>query len=111
MKAQMSFEFMIYMAIAITSIAVSLSLYAYSDHMLASRSGSALKEAFATAIEAHMLYYSSTFYVVVPAGICSNATGMPSSVYIGASVCRQGGNMEELLLTRNLNGSYTLSGV
>ena len=111
MKAQMSFEFMVYMAIVIASIAVSLSVYAYSDHMLASRSGSALREAFMAAIEAHMLYYSSIFYAVVPAGICSNATGMPGGVHLEAQLCGQGGRMAKLLLVRNLNGSYTLSGV
>ena len=111
MKAQMSFEFMVYMAIAIASIAVSLSVYAYSDHMLASRSGSALREAFIAAIEAHMLYYSSTFYAVVPAGICPNDTGMPGNVRLEAQLCRQGGRMTKLLLAMNLNGSYTLSGV
>ncbi|MGC8538199.1 MAG: hypothetical protein ACP5MZ_04470 [Candidatus Micrarchaeia archaeon] len=111
MKAQMSFEFMIYMAIAIASIVASLSLYAYSSGMLAFRSSSVLKEAFAAAIEARMPYYSSTFYAVVPAGICLNDTGMPKDVHLETSLCGQGGMMKELLLVRNLNGSYTLSGV
>ena len=111
MKAQMSFEFMVYMAIAIASIAVSLSMYAYSNHMLAYRSSSAMDEAFVAAIEAHMLYTSSTFYAIVPAGICSNDAGMPGNVYLETQLCGHGGSMEELLLTMDLNGSYTLSGV
>ncbi len=110
MKAQMSFEFMLYAAIALASIAASLSVYMYSDHALLSGSASALDEEFATAIEAHMAYYSSTFRIIVPKGACQLGGLLPDNVHISDSLCNSSSGMAEVLLTRELNGSYWLSG-
>ncbi|MEM0150070.1 MAG: hypothetical protein QXW10_04195, partial [Candidatus Micrarchaeaceae archaeon] len=111
MKAQLSFEFMVYTAIAIASISVSLSIYMYSDRALLAKSSSALDEAFAASIEAHMVYYSSTFYVVVPDNACGAAALLPKGIRVDKSLCNGSDGMAKVSLSRSLNGSYTLSGV
>ena len=100
---------MVYAAIAIASIAVSLSIYVYSDHALLTESNSGVGEVFTTSIEAHMIYYRSTFYVVIPSNACQLVRNIPGSVHINSKLCNSNG-MVEVSLSRNLNGSYMLSG-
>ena len=110
MKAQLSFEFMVYTAIAIASIAVSLSIYMSSHSSLSTRSTAALDEAFAASIEAHMAYHSSTFYVVLPGNACQAAAQLLDNVIMDRNLCNESGMMVKVSLSSDTNGSYELSG-
>ena len=112
MKAQMSFEFILYAAASIVALAVGLGMTASAAPRISSAMNQAYTYSLLAEISAHMPYYNSTFVAYVPKSFCSYLSGgaLPG---LGAvvevqnwSICS--GSVERVSLAYH-GGNYLLS--
>jgi hypothetical protein len=120
MKAQISFEFMLYLVVAavVLSAALSFSARIYSKESALDYSSALMQ--FVAGVNFNMQYASSKFYAYVPRGVCEmnitkgsfayrNVTySFDSGLSISPEVCNSSGSVEYLLVSSAGNGSYTL---
>lgn len=119
MRVQVSLEFMLYLAVSVASLVLSLSLFA-PYYLQAGESGSAMGlRDFAAELNNAMQYYSASFVAYVPAQVCSlNTSGMrlsgPSgsfpldgSVAVSNAICGTSG-LEALTMHRLSNGTFVV---
>ncbi len=123
MKAQLSLEFMLYTALVAASTVSAISVFLYVQGSQEARTSRAYAEELLALINANMAYDSSTFYAVVPSGLCSNTRNgseintssgilsLDGNLTIQESACSRQGSMEHLKLSRLSNGTYALEGV
>ena len=120
-KAQLSFEFMIYIAVSVISLVLAVPLFTRAESTLASVSESAELQNFASSINARLGYQSSAFAVYLPKALCSSTLGnkltyMNSSYPLGADIsanmsylCHDSGSIAQMRLERLYNGTYLLT--
>ena len=121
-RAQLSVEFMVYAAMAIVSLVVSLKVFSIGTSVQGITADNAYAEELAAAINSNMGYSSSAFSAYVPRSIC-NATFANGTMTIGGysiglasdltimsgAICWGSGGPERLLMYRASNGSYALA--
>ncbi|EET90074.1 MAG: hypothetical protein LVQ97_00450 [Candidatus Micrarchaeales archaeon] len=121
-RAQISIEFMVYMAVALSSLAAAVYAYSAYSSRYSSEAGQAYLNSLFAKLDYHMQYPDSVFSAYVPKSICT-AVANGSSIAIGksvfrpdynleisSSVCAGSGSTEELNLSYDYNGTYTLQG-
>ncbi len=119
MKAQVSFEFMLYLVVAALALSTALFLSKglYSNES-ALEDSSAMSQ-FVADVNFNMQYVSSTFYAYVPPGLCDamvsgrsiiygNATyRLYNNVSLSGSLC-PAGIVERLSMSNIGNGTYLM---
>lgn len=119
-KGQLSFEFLLYIAVSAAALVTVFSIYGASGAMQKAASAGVYMQELAASINGNMAYQSSSFYAYVPRNICNLTSGaMPiSAIYgfplvgglsVGNGVCTNSGGIEKLQLTMAANGTYSLS--
>ena len=121
MKAQLSFEFLIYMAVSGISLAVMLGMFIRAQSVQNSMNLRSYVEELAASINANMNYRSSSFSAYVPSNLC-NATVVNGTLVtvqgsfqldgqlelLGNALCQSTGSVEQLDMTETYNGTYQL---
>ena len=120
MKAQLSFEFLLYITVSAVAMVSVFSIYETSAAAQGAASANVYMEELAASINGNMAYQSSSFYAYVPKSIC-NVTAEPMPVmsigrfalleylYIANSVCDAAAGIENLSLRSDYYGAYALS--
>ncbi len=117
--AQTSFEFMVYMAVAILAMAAVLPLASHAYAGTRAAYGSMRYGELAGEINYNMQFDGGRFEAYVPKGVCLPGQGwyavnslggyaLGSIVEVNGSVCKAAGAMENLSLTYSYNGAYEL---
>lgn len=113
---------MVYAAMAIASLVVSLRIFSIGVSVQGTTADNAYAEELAAVINSNVGYSSSEFSAYVPKSIC-NATFANGTMTIGGysialaseltiasgAICGQSGGPERLLMYRASNGSYALT--
>lgn len=112
---------MLYLAVSIASLAVSLSIFLPYYSGLA-EVGSALQfKDFVSMMNNAMVYYSSTFLATVPRGICNSTIGngtmtigqeslqIGGSISMGSALCANQGNTVMVSVDRQPDGSFIVA--
>ena len=71
MKAQLSFEMLLYLGISLASIAAGIYAYAYGKGEISRAAGAYSLEELVAAVNSNAGFQSSSFYAYVPEGICN----------------------------------------
>lgn len=113
MKAQMSFEFILYSAASIIALAVGLGMASSAAPRISATMNQAYTYGLLAEISSHLPYYNSTFVAYVPRSFCSYvASGAPPSD-LGAVVEVQNGSLcsgsVERVSIAYRDGSYSIS--
>lgn len=121
MMAQISLEFMTYLAVSAASLVVSLSLVLpYLSGMGESATSMELSD-FVAGINSAMAYSSSSFMAMIPKGLCNSTIGggtianrygsfvVNGDVVLGARLCGREGTLSMVYVERNPNGSFTVT--
>ena len=121
-KAQMSFELMVYLAIAGTSMVATIPIFAKAAISITNANAGAELENFVAQVNANMAYQKSAFHAFVPGAICGAGLYADRLVYAnqsyyldaeleanGTRLCEESGGVVELNLVRLLNGTYLLN--
>ena len=118
MKAQVSFEFMLYLVVAASALSVALffSAKVYSNES-ALGSSSAIAQ-FVSEVNYNMRYPSSNFYAYVPSAFCSAAVSGSAITYgnntyqfygnVSISRLCPGGRIENISITSMGDGAYSM---
>ncbi len=117
----MSVEFMIYIAISVSSLAAGALLFERGSADMRAREGSAYIEGFVAAVNSNMGYTQSYITVFVPNQICDAVVGPTGLVYGNAtygfdgnvsldmaSICKYGGGIARLHMERMYNGTLAV---
>ncbi|MDE1868957.1 MAG: hypothetical protein KGH60_03265 [Candidatus Micrarchaeota archaeon] len=120
-KGQLSFEFLIYIAVSAAALVAVFSIYEASGASQRAASTGIYMQELTASINGNMAYQSSSFYAYVPPGICNVTEGpMPVSaingfallgeIYIANGICTNSPGIERLSLSVNYRGGYNLYG-
>ena len=82
MRAQLSLEFLIYVGIAMASMAAMLGLYIRGSIPLSSYSAQAELESFVAGVNANIAVQHGSFYAYIPKGMCSIPASNGSILYM-----------------------------
>ncbi len=85
MRSQLSLEFLLYIGIAMASMAAMLALYLKGSAQLRQYSAQAELEAFVTDVNANMGMDTGSFYAYLPKGICAAQAINNSITYMNVS--------------------------
>lgn len=123
MKGQLSFEFMIYIAVSAVSLAIAIPLFARGYFTVLGQDSIDATQMFVAQVNSNMGYYTSEFSAYIPPGICNTTTSSYSitsdnttyyfshPVYIDTgSICHMAGNFGTLKMQRLYNGTFAVSG-
>jgi len=121
MKAQLSFEFLLYTIVSGISLAVTLGIFLHAQGMESDMGTRSYIEELVALINANMAYGSSGFSAYVPRALC-NAT--VAGVYLntafgsfalsnplnieGNVLCPSSSGVEQVKMTYAYNGTYAL---
>lgn len=111
----MSFELLIYLAISISSLAISLSFFLPYYANFAREENTAQAESFVAMLNNAMNYHLSNFTVGIPEGVCNYSSTeidgfrLNSKIEISGSVCADEGKTARLELTAWPNNTFMLS--
>lgn len=119
-RAQTSFEFMLYLTVAVLSLAAVLPMAMRAYSPIRGSYDSMRYSALAGSINYNMQFAAAEFSAYVPAGMCTDGLsaspvdaigGSPlnAPVAISASVCALPGGPENLSLSYAYNGMYALA--
>jgi len=118
--AQLSFEFLVYLAISM--VALSTSLLTYVHFKNSNETPLIYTEELLAQINNNMIYQGSTFRSYVPGLICkasthgrvlkigANSFALEGNLTISNTVCSLSGSVETLTLSYSYNGTYILVG-
>lgn len=90
MKVQLSFEFLLYVGIAMASMAAMLGLYIKGSGPLSSYSAQAEMEGFVADVNANLGVQHGSFYANLPGGLCSTAMSNGSLSYMNQTYAFDG---------------------
>jgi hypothetical protein len=119
-KAQLSFEFLIYVAISAVSLVGMMALYIKGSQTYSLAEGRAYAELFVAGVNSHMGYSLSSFVAYVPKGLCGHLFGgralryyntdyaFAGNVTLDNSLCGSAGGMENITMYRSDNGTFTV---
>ncbi|MCL4389703.1 hypothetical protein M1397_03825 [Candidatus Marsarchaeota archaeon] len=71
MKAQLSFEMLIYLGLSLASIAAAVYAYVYGRGAVSGAAATYSLEEFVAAVNSNAGFQSSSFYAYVPNGLCN----------------------------------------
>lgn len=121
MKAQVSFEFLIYTVISAVSLVFILLVYLRGNAVLASESNQAALGELVATINTNMAYQQASFRVYIPSHICnasvkSDLIGLSNNSYYFANnvsvdkgeLCAFSGRVALLNMTRQLNDTFSI---
>jgi hypothetical protein len=120
MRAQLSFEFLVYVAVSGASLAVMLGLFARSQAVQSNIRAASYTEELIASINANMAYSSSSFSAYVPEGLCGAAVAndalvtsfgsftLNNPLIIAGNALCPGQGIERLGMTEEYNGTYVL---
>ncbi|MGC8651957.1 MAG: hypothetical protein ACP5UH_01755 [Candidatus Micrarchaeia archaeon] len=120
MRAQLSLEFMVYMAAGMASLVMVLAAAGPALHAINRSSADSYIGALVAEINANAAYARSTFAAYVPKGICSasinqSAIKYANSVYTfsgdingAGDLCAYAGSVRDIELVRVQNGTFIL---
>ena len=124
-RAQLSFEFLLYLSIAALGIVWGYGLFNVARANVAGGFTHSAAETFASQIDYNMAFQNSSFYAIIPSGICTNEghviknisagvnrTGIPlnAPLYINLHMCEGKDALQLLTMSYAYNGTYVLSG-
>ncbi len=120
MKAQLSFEFLIYVAISAVSLVGMLAVYLKGNAIYVNVENRSYAELLVAAINNHLGYFSSNFTAYVPKGVCANPVNgtlleydnatysFSGDVRLSGSLCDGNGGLEYVTVTRLDNGTFVV---
>lgn len=120
MGAQLSFEFLVYVAVSSASLAVMLGMFARSQAVQDSMRAASYTEELVASINANMAYSSSSFSAYVPKGLCGAVaiggtlvTGfgnftLNNPIELEGNALCSGPGVARLGMTEGYNGTYLL---
>ena len=119
-RAQLSFEFLVYVAVSGASLAVILGMFARSQAVQGDISSASYTEELVASIDANMAYSSSSFSAYVPEGLCGAAVvddtlvtsfgnfTLNNPIEIEGNALCSGEGIEQLAMAQEYNGTYVL---
>ncbi len=119
-RAQITFEFLIYLAVGTASLSGALYAYSSMDARSAASTSYAQTLDFISAINSNAGYSASSFYAYIPSGICAcslNASAVKcpygsfnTSVTISFSgdACSHAGKLARISESYESNGTYLI---
>jgi hypothetical protein len=119
-KAQLSFEFLVYVAVSGASLALMLGMFARSQAAQSNIRAAAYTGELAASINANMAYGSSSFSAYVPEGLCGAAVvdgtlvtrfgnfTLDGPLMISRNALCPGQGIERLSMAEEYNGTYVL---
>ena len=81
MRVQLSFEFLVYVGIAMASMVAMLGLYIRGDISLSSYNAQAELESFVAGVNANIAIQRGSFYAYIPKGMCNISASNGSILY------------------------------
>ncbi len=123
-RAQLSFEFLLYLSVAVLGIIGGYGLFNMAKTSIAVSYGNSSIEAFASQIGYNMAFQNSSFYSVVPRGVCADdgrtiknisngansiSAQLDAPLYIDLHGCTWGGAFQLLTMHYEYNGTYVLA--
>ncbi len=120
MKAQLSFEYMIYIVAGLASMAMALAGGSLAMNAISQRINAAYMGSLVSEIDSNMAYSESTFTAYIPKCIC-NASLNSTSIIMGNTIyelsgavefgnlCKYSGSIRTIELRRLYNGTYSLA--
>ncbi len=118
-KAQMSIEFIIYIAISAISLVAVLSIYHFGSLKINSTMNLDYVDNFASIINSNLYQYKSTFTSYIPNSICkikiagyelkykNKSIAIDAPVKLNNSICKNSGKIENMTMYYS-NGTYFL---
>jgi hypothetical protein len=111
-RAQLSVEFMVYVAASLASLAVVLAGFGVYSSIASNYNNNTYINSFYSALYSNMVYDYSTFTALIPPSLCNNTTYhslLNGSIIVANSVCASAGTVKKLLLERNSNNTFYIS--
>ena len=123
-RAQLSFEFLLYLSVAVLGLIGGYGLFNMAKIGIAGSYGNSSIEAFASQIGYNMAFQNSSFYSIVPKGVCADdghiinnisngansiSAHLDAPLYINLHLCNWGSTVQLLRMHYTYNGTYILA--